>query len=311
MKIGYDYFCFEQEYLFNFLKYVSINKMSIHRMKYRDGFYYCYCGIWNRHKIMKLDYIHYMGSIGIIKYILYFFTSACKIASCAAFLFSLIICSSIIFRVDIIGNQTMITEKMYNELEKKHIKEGYPLFSYKQLNDIFLGLKKKFIDDIEYMNIYQKGSVFFIEYTPKLNKKDVHYDMEPLYASKDGLIKSIQVNNGNVLVKVNDYVKKGDILVDNNILSTDGMMKSTFVSGNIYAYTFETLSSSCKYNNYNESDVFFYLLLKIRSQIPLNALIDKENVLQISKSNSKMKLSIQYTLIEDIACKGEKNEGSY
>ena len=205
----------------------------------------------------------------------------------------------------------MVTEKMYNELEKKHIKEGYPLFSYKQLNDIFLELKKKFIDDIEYMNIYQKRSVFFIEYTPKLNKKDVQYDMKPLYASKDGLIKSNQVNNGNVLVKVNDYVKKGDILVDNNILSTDGMMKSTFVSGNIYAYSFETFSSSCKYNKYNESDVFFYLLLKIRSQIPLNAFIDKENVLQISKSNSKMKLTIQYTLIEDIACKGEKNEGSY
>ena len=55
-------------------------------------------------------------------------------------------------------------------------------------------------------------------------------------------------------------------------------------------------------------DVFYQLLLKIRSQIPAGAYIDKENVLQMTRNRSKITLKVHYTLIEDIAVKGENNE---
>ncbi len=50
------------------------------------------------------------------------------------------------------------------------------------------------------------------------------------------------------------------------------------------------------------------MLLNIRTQIPTEAVIDKENVLQMTSTRSKITLKMHYTLIEDIAVKGEDNE---
>ena len=63
--------------------------------------------------------------------------------------------------------------------------------------------------------------------------------------------------------------------------------------------------------NQDQGEAFYQLLLKIRSQLPANAIIDKENVLQMSKTSSKIILKMHYTLIEDIAIKGETDEGSH
>ncbi|MFR6100410.1 MAG: hypothetical protein ACLUIS_10300 [Longibaculum sp.] len=53
------------------------------------------------------------------------------------------------------------------------------------------------------------------------------------------------------------------------------------------------------------------MLLSIRSSLPSDAIIDKENVLQITKTRSKITLKMHYTLLEDIAVKGEGNEESH
>ena len=58
----------------------------------------------------------------------------------------------------------------------------------------------------------------------------------------------------------------------------------------------------------DQGEGFYQLVLKIRSQIPAEAHIEKENVLQKTRNRSKITLKMHYTLIEDIAVKGEKNE---
>ena len=49
----------------------------------------------------------------------------------------------------------------------------------------------------------------------------------------------------------------------------------------------------------------------IRSRLPVQAKIDTEKVLQMRKTHSKIILKMHYTLIEDIAIKGEVNEGNH
>ena len=56
---------------------------------------------------------------------------------------------------------------------------------------------------------------------------------------------------------------------------------------------------------------FYHLLLMIRSRLPVQAKIDTEKVLQMRKTHSKIILKMHYTLIEDIAIKGEVNEGNH
>ena len=123
-----------------------------------------------------------------------------------------------------------------------------------------------------------------------------------------GMIQSLDVKSGNIMVKKNDYVKKGDLLVENTIISTQNKTKIIPVEGHVYGYTFHQYEASVKDLKQDQGDVFYQLLLKIRSQIPAGAHIDKENVLQMTRNRSKITLKMHYTLIEDIAVKGEKNE---
>lgn len=83
-----------------------------------------------------------------------------------------------------------------------------PLQSYEKLNDLLLQFKDIYKEKVEYMNIYQTGSVFHIEYTKRRQETVKKDDYRNLYAKEDGMIQSLDVKSGHILVKKNDYVKK-------------------------------------------------------------------------------------------------------
>lgn len=161
------------------------------------------------------------------------------------------------------------------------------------------------------MNVYQVGSVFHVEYTKRKQDSIKKDDFRNLYAKKDGLIAYFDVDSGLIQVKKNDYVKKGELLVSNTIVSTQNETRIIPVEGHVYAYTFNQFEASVKNVNQDQGEVFYQLLLSIRSSLPSDAIIDKENVLQITKTRSKITLKMHYTLLEDIAVKGEGNEESH
>ena len=194
-----------------------------------------------------------------------------------------------------------VNQQMMKDLKKEKVDLFQPLKSYERLNEILTYLKKNYKDKIEYMNVYQVGSVFHVEYTKR--KQDS--------IKKDGLIAYFDVDSGLIQVKKNDYVKKGELLVSNTIVSTQNETRIIPVEGHVYAYTFNQFEASVKNVNQDQGEVFYQLLLSIRSSLPSDAIIDKENVLQITKTRSKITLKMHYTLLEDIAVKGEGNEESH
>lgn len=98
------------------------------------------------------------------------------------------------------------------------------------------------------------------------------------------------------------------MLVENTIISTQNKTKIIPVEGHVYAYTFHQYEASLPNKKQDYGEAFYQLLLNIRAQIPTEAVIDKENVLQMTSTRSKITLKMHYTLIEDIAVKGEDNE---
>ena len=200
---------------------------------------------------------------------------------------------------------------MMKDLKKEKVDLFQPLKSYERLNEILTYLKKNYKDKIEYMNVYQVGSVFHVEYTKRKQDSIKKDDFRNLYAKKDGLIAYFDVDSGLIQVKKNDYVKKGELLVSNTIVSTQNETRIIPVEGHVYAYTFNQFEASVKNVNQDQGEVFYQLLLSIRSSLPSDAIIDKENVLQITKTRSKITLKMHYTLLEDIAVKGEGNEESH
>ncbi len=312
MTIGYDLYKIENSYIYLFLQYSKKKKIKILHMRSRNDMYVFYIPTYQRYLLRSFKHpLHYINTIGLFKYILFLSRQYLNILGLACFLISAIGCSYFIFDIEIIGTLPKVNESMNKQLKKEDIKTFSLLKNYESLNQVLSHLKTIYKNDVEYINVYQIGSVFHVEYTKRRQEEVKKDDFRNIYALYDGMIAYSDIDSGLLKVKKNDYVKKGDLLVENTIISTSGETKIIPVKGKIFAYTFREYSASINNIKQDQADAFYHLLLMIRAKLPTNAHIDKESVLQMTKTRSKIVLKMQYTLIEDIGIKGETNEGSY
>ena len=279
MKIGYDKYSVDESLIYSLLIYARDRRLKLIHLQKKDSQFLFYLPVYQRYILKRWDYPYqYIETIGLLKYIFF------------------------------LSRQPEVNKSMMKTLQKENIDLLKPLQSYEKLNDLLLQFKDIYKEKIEYMNIYQTGSVFHIEYTKRRQETVKKDDYRNLYAKEDGMIQSLDVKSGHILVKKNDYVKKGDLLVENTIISTQNKTKIIPVEGHVYAYTFHQYEASLPNKKQDHGEAFYQLLLNIRAQIPTEAVIDKENVLQMTSTRSKITLKMHYTLIEDIAVKGEDNE---
>lgn len=309
MKIGYDYYSVDETFIYALLIFAKKKKLKLLHLQKHDTQFFFYLPVYQRYSLRKWEYPYqYIKTVGLLKYVFFLSRQHLNFIGVLFFFVSLFLSSYLIFDIQIDGTLPELNHDIQKTLQKENITFFKPLQNYQELNDLLLQLKDIYKDKIEYINVYQTGSVFHIEYTKRKQESVKKDDYRNLYANQDGMIQSLDVKSGNVVVKKNDYVKKGDLLVENTIISTQNKTKIIPVEGHVYAYTFHQYEASMSDVKQDRAEAFYQLLLKIRSQIPTGAIIDKENVLQMTRSRSKITLKMHYTLIEDIAVKGEKNE---
>lgn len=200
------------------------------------------------------------------------------------------IMNQLVFKVNLIGKyelQPKIKEQIKLPLLKKDL----------------VKLQNKLKEDyhLTWIEIESRGSIININYKyqdiiPKLNAKE-----EVLVASEDGAIAFYELKYGYKCFKVNDLVKKGDILVKKQ--SYDNK-----VEGRVFAYVKRRikLSFNCKGP---KSLLFYKALLQARNEVSRDFLVDdeiiKENILHFTYELGKIDLEVDYTLLKDIAV----NEG--
>ena len=308
---GYDLYSIDSQLIYLLLKFAKQKKIRILHLRKKDDMYLFYIPTYQRYLFKSFDQsLTYNKTIGLLKYILFLSRQYLNIVGVLCFILSVIGSSYFIFDIQVIGTMPQVNQQMRNDLKKEQVDILSSLKSYERLNEILAHLKTVYKDDVEYINVYQVGSVFHVEYTKRIQDQVEKEQYQNLYAKKDGLIASFDVDSGMIQVKKNDYVKKGDLLVENTIISTQNETKIIPVKGHVYAYTFQQYEASVKNTNQDQGDAFYQLLLAIRSKLPTDVKIDKENVLQMTRTRSKITLKVHYTLLEDIAIKGETNEGN-
>lgn len=305
MKMGYDLYYIDVNHLLELLSYVKSKHLKILHLRKHENYYCFYIPSFQRYQWNDCHItMEYIKTIGFFKYLL-FLKGIQSMIVIAGFMIGLFCFTQMIFSFEIKGTLPSLNNQMSTYLKDQHITLYTKKRSYEQLNDILNQMKGLYKKEIEYLNVYQRGSVFFIEYTKKQKEEQSKDDFRNIYALKDGMIESFDVDSGMIKVKRLDYVKKGDLLVENTLVSTDEKSKIIPVKGHVYAYTFNQYQASVKNKNQDQSDVFYQLLLLIRANIPVDAKISRENVLQIERTRSKITLTMHYTLLEDIAMKKE------
>ena len=305
MKLGYDLYEVVSDDIISLLNSFKKDHLIVFQLtKIDDNTYRFYLPIYQRFLARKYN-MQIIKSIGILYYLVVLFCKKINIIGVISFALTLLICSRFIFKVEITGNSPSNTKLVEEVLKENNINAGDLKKSYQELNDIYDDLKASFKGKIDYLNIYQEGGVLFVKYTNSVGAKEVENNFQNIYASKDGVIQSIDVSSGNIVVQVNQFVKKGDLLVSNTITSTDGENKIIATKGKVMAYTYVTYQGEIDAKKMDEGEAFSYLLYTIRAKLGSIDKIDREKVLSYDIIDNKRVLKMQYVLIEDIAIKEE------
>lgn len=165
-------------------------------------------------------------------------------------IFSFFIClllilflSNIVWDIKTTGVTKDVEEKINKELDTLGIHRGSFVFSMESSNSIQQKLLNN-VPDLLWIGVHKKGTTLFLKGVEKeiVEKKEMKVPSN-LVASKNGVIESMYISSGQAKVKVNDYVKRGDLLVsgvmetNNNEEDEDSKKELIAAEGEIRANT--------------------------------------------------------------------------
>lgn len=148
--------------------------------------------------------------------------------------------SNIIWSIQVTGVSSDVEEKIIQALHDEQVKKGNWMFSVGTPSHIQHTLMEE-VPELLWVGVEKKGTSFLLEGIEK-KRVELIEDEAPrnLIASKKGVITYMHVSKGEPLVRVNDAVEKGDILVSGLIerADEDDEERTTVVSeGEVIAET--------------------------------------------------------------------------
>ena len=183
----------------------------------------------------------------------------------------LFVLSHVMVSVEISHESKEIRDFVREELKERGIKKNTWKKSYQELTRIKEDILSSFPDKLEWLEIEIKGMNYIVRVEErKLNVEENKPLSCHVIAKKDGIIKEMIYEKGMSLVKQNDVVKKGDILVSGLIKNNEEVKGVTCATGSVYAevwykvkvnfplhYEEETLSGKTRWNfKWNDFYIF-------------------------------------------------------
>ncbi|PKR79028.1 hypothetical protein CEY16_04565 [Halalkalibacillus sediminis] len=148
-------------------------------------------------------------------------------------LFLLFALSNVIWKVEIVGGSPESRFEVSQLIDQLGLKQGNWVQASEDISTVEREVMNQ-IEKISYIGINRTGTTFLIKIKEQsINEPDPDEHPSNLIASKSGTIHSMFITNGRPLAKVNDTVKKGDILVTGE-LSEEGE-DFTYSEGDILA----------------------------------------------------------------------------
>lgn len=212
--------------------------------------------------------IHILSKHGIPFFTYRYKKRAGFIAGIALYFAVIVFLSGYIWNIKITGNTATSDSEIMSVCKELGIKEGCKKKDI-DTEDLPLKLLLK-TENLSWCSMNIEGCLLTVNVSQTKNMTDTDKTPSNLKAACDGKITKIDVQSGNVLVKVGDTVKKGDLLVSgiNENMSSTVFVKS---KGEIYADTEREISYTDRFNKsikiptgkYNTDTVFSFFTVKI------------------------------------------------
>ena len=194
-------------------------------------------------KIKTINKIEIIKLIGPIKLVDFCKNNITYVLCLLISLTFLILLSKTCFKINVIHNNKEIRDLVTDELSTFNIKKFRLIPGYEKRTKIINKIIKHNKDKIEWMEIERNGSILSIKIAErKINKEKEVCQNRSIVAKKSGVIKKIFASNGDIVKNVNDYVKKGDVIINGNIIKDDEVKKSICAKGKVYAETWYSVN---------------------------------------------------------------------
>lgn len=157
------------------------------------------------------------------------------ISACIISLIFLFISQMFVFKIEIYGNDKLSKTEIISELEKLGVNSFTPKSSL-NLSMLESELLEN-MPEISLVSIITKGNSLILNLQEKVINDEYQNvgNFEALKATASGRIKSINLKQGTLKVKVGDIVKEGDILVEPYIIDSSGEKRSVKAEAEILA----------------------------------------------------------------------------
>lgn len=192
--------------------------------------------IINRYGVSKLKYL-----FNKYRLLLFFFLFA---------IFINIFLSHIIFKVEVINHNKKLVKEIKDELTDLGIKKYNFVLSNNKVNNI----KEKLLEnkDIEWLEIERIGTKYVIKVEErKVKEKEDECLPRNIVSKKNAVITKINVENGEIIKKKNDYVVAGETIVSGLIHNKETVKTKVCAKGLIYGKTWYKVKLSLENTTLN------------------------------------------------------------
>lgn len=223
----------------SFIRNLHKKRINLNELKIYDKEFYAKLNQKDFNKLMeiKTSYeIEVIKKYGVVHYKEVIKNNIIFLISVFLSIVILFILENMIFEVEIVTNDSKIRKILNEELEKYDIEKYKLVKSYNKIQEIKSKIIENNKDNIEYIEIERIGTKYVIRVEKRIiNNLTKENKIRHVVASKNGIIKKIEADKGEILTKVNDYVAKGDILISGEIHKGEDVLDNTSADGKIYA----------------------------------------------------------------------------
>lgn len=142
----------------------------------------------------------------------------------------------IMVQVEVIHSNKEIRDLIASSLEQRGIKKNSWRKKYHELEQIKEEILHEYPNQLEWLEIEVKGMNYIVRVEERKiisepeEKKQCH-----IVARKDGIVKKLIYSKGEAVVKTNDYVKQGDLLISGELAKDEETKNVVCASGKVYA----------------------------------------------------------------------------
>lgn len=182
--------------------------------------------------IYDVEIIEYLGFKKIKKKIIKNWILYILIVAALIFVMFL---SKLTFKIDIITNDDKIKNLLLQELKEQGIYKYSLGKSYDEINKIKGNILKKYNNILEWLEIKRVGTRYIIRFEQRLTSDRINDDkIYNIVAKKDARIIDLDIESGQIIKNINEYVKKDELIVSSDILLNSEVKNIVTAKGNIY-----------------------------------------------------------------------------